>query len=139
MVLETRADTATCSRGLTGAWGEIVEYSDMGSDEANSFTPFCDTSFNPLSFILSPGDGAVGRGDFPGCAGGWGARYLTLLDCTCCGGVAGLAGWTPVGMGGAGDLKDLGFGDILGLGGSPDGDVGPREAEGRAGEGKLSV
>lgn len=133
-VLETKAGTATFSPGLTGAWGEMVEYSDMGSDKVNSFTPFCGASFNILSFILSLGD----RGDFPGCVGGGGARYLTLPGSAGCRGVVGLAGCTPAGMGGAGDLNDLGLGEILGLVGSPDG-AGSREAEGRAVEGKLSV
>lgn len=109
----------------------MVEYSDVGS---NSFTPFCDASRNIPSL-----DGAVDRGDFPGCVGGWGARYLTLLLCAGCRDGVGVAGWTPVGIGGAGDLKDLGFGEILGLGGSVDGDVGPREAEGRAAGGEPSV
>lgn len=125
MVLETRADTATWSRGLRGACGEMVEYSDMGSEMEWSFTPFC--------------DGAAAGGDFPGCMGGRGARYLTLPGCGWCGGVVGFTGCTPTGMGGAGDLKDFGFGEILGLGDSNGGDAGPRAAGERATEDGLSV
>lgn len=51
----------------------------------------------------------------------------------------GFTGCTPVGMGGAGALKDLGLGEIGGLKGSPDDAVGLIETEDRAVKGKLSV
>lgn len=74
MVLETRADTVARSPGLIGARGEMVEYSDMGSDRGKSLSLF---SASFLLFISPPGD----SGGISGCAGGRGARYLTLQGC----------------------------------------------------------
>lgn len=104
----------------------------MGSNGGSSLSLFCGATFLSVS---SPGD----RGGFPACPGGWGARYLTLPGSAGCGGVVGLTGCTPVGMGGAGALKDLGLGEIVGLKGSPGDVVGLTEAEGTAVKGKVAV
>lgn len=136
MVLETRADTVTRLRSgeteLFCGLAELMELSEERELVAVScgFVPFRDTSggglVEPLGFsapftvtVAAEGEDGLGVCDAndlvaPGWTGGRGARYLTLAGCDggvmdCVVGEDGFVVGVPDGIGGAGDLIDLGL------------------------------
>lgn len=162
IVLETRAETVTKLRSgdtekLCGL-AEVMELSEERELVAVrcGFVPFIDTSgrffMEPVCFsapfTVTPGDvGEEGFGvpdandlEAPGWTGGRGARYLTLAGCDsgvvdCVVGEACFVVGVPDGIGGAGDLTDLGLGASgLGWDGPPEawGLRGPQEVCGWA-------
>lgn len=166
IVLETRAETVTLlwSGDAGWLWGlvELMELSEETESVAvrGGFVSFSDTSggvfTEPVHFsapftatagnVAASGEEGLGDPDAndlaaPGWTGGRGARYLTLVDCDfgvvdCVGGEVCLVIGVPDGIGGAGDLIDLGLGACgLGWEGPPDasGLRGPEEGWGWAG------
>lgn len=166
IVLETRAETVILKWSGDREWlcglVELMELSEERELVAvrGGFDSFGDTSgdvfMEPQHFsapftvtagnVTAGGDEGLGVADAndlaaPGWTGGRGARYLTLVDwdfgvVDCVGGEACLVMGVPDGIGGAGDLNDLGLGACgLGWEGPPDasGLRGPEEGWGWAG------
>lgn len=142
IVLETRAETVTLAwsgdtewlcglveltelseeRELVAVRGGFVSFSDISGgvfmDPERFSAPFTDIAGN----VTAGGEEGLGANDLeaPGWTGGRGARYLTLVDCDfgvvdCVGEEGCLVIDVPDGIGGAGDLIDLGLG-ACGLG-----------------------
>lgn len=139
MVLETRAETVTRSEeeGQFGLLALSEEAPELLAEDSG-FIPFTDTPggvfMEPLGVstadTVTAGDvAAMGEEGLeasaskglgvPDCTGGRGARYLTLADCDrgvdCVVGEDGFVAGIPDGIGGAGDLSDLGL-EVKGFG-----------------------
>lgn len=134
MVLEMRAETVTKLRSgeteqLCG-WVVSEERSGLVAVRC-AFVPFSDTPLLmesvgvsillsvALGDVATKGEDGLGVSDAndsegPSWTGGRGARYLTLADCDrvmdCVVGEDGFVVGVPDGIGGAGDLIDLGLG-----------------------------
>lgn len=120
MVLETRAETVTRLRSAAaGRLCRLVEVVELSEEEVavrGGFAPFCDATGVWTPFTVAPFEGLdVSPAEAPDWTGGRGARYLTLAGCdwaglACVDRGDSLFGGTPDGIGGAGDLMDLGLG-----------------------------